>query len=529
MGSLSSPKRVLLLTNSEHGQANVFLATSYALLTLPDEDVEVHFASFPAIHKSVLSTYQYAKHDKPLARPIIFHTIPGIDMVSAWLRPEIALDRVNMNQARIGLIRAIRRMRLLLRVTLPWLGPEFVEIFSAIVEIITNVRPFIVAVDPAFSPALTALRYLDQGDQHPNSFRYVILSPNTIKDFAMPFQPRAQALWKYPCIGKAYPFPVPLLYIPWNIYLILFTIIVAAFLDSNRRSIQRHLALHTGRKGQVTTLNDLSLRPGRMHVKFLVANLPEIEFPLRVIPRHIIPCGPMIRPAKPLEEADPELSSWLSQGGMTVYVNLGTHVVFDEAGQRDMAQALKILLDVANGTLRRDTDTRLRGLKILWKVPGFGKDSQEESPIYSILGPDIESGDVRIVNWFQAEPTAILQSSNLVCAVHHGGANSFLETVCAGIPQVILPPWMDCYDFARRAEFLGIGRWGNRLASAASENSGKLCDTKELADGLIDVVLPPDLLPTPTDSLETLSSKMSALAAIIQRHPSDDISATNGS
>ncbi|KAK1775966.1 hypothetical protein QBC45DRAFT_453586 [Copromyces sp. CBS 386.78] len=528
MGSLSSPKRVLLLTNSEHGQANVFLAASYALLTLPDEDVEVHFASFSPIHKCVLSTYEHAKRDKPLARSIIFHTIPGIDMVSACLRPEIAADRANINKTRIGLIRAIRRMRLLLR-----LGPEFVEIFWAIVEIVTNVRPSIVAVDPAFSPALTALRYLNRSNRSPNSFKFIILSPNTIKDFAMPFQPHAQALWKYPCIGKAYPFPVPLLYIPWNIYLISFSIIVAAFLDINRRSIQQYLTLQTDEKTKVTTLNDLSLRPDKMRVKFLVANFPKIEFPLKFIPKRIIPCGPMIRPSKAVEAADPELAEWLKQGGKTVYINLGTHVLFDEAGQREMAREIKMLLDVAEGTVWRDTERRSKGLKVLWKVPGFVKqvdvesvkvggedggsegigegnggsghaagrenghrhgDGQQhhdrsESLIYSILGPDIESGTVRIVDWFQAEPTAILQSGDLVCAVHHGGANSFLETVCAGIPQVILPPWMDCYDFARRVEILGIGRWGNRLSSDSSQSSNKLCNAKELADVLIDVII----------------------------------------
>lgn len=485
MGSLSSPKRVLLLTNSEHGQANVFLAVSYALITLPDEDVEVHFASFSPIQKSVHSTYEHAKRDKPLARPIIFHTIKGIDMVSAWLRPEIGADRANINKARIGLFRAIGRMRLLLRVTLPWLGPEFVEIFKAIVEIVTSVQPSIVAVDPAFSPALTALRYLNnhskQSPKFNSFFKYIILSPNTIKDFAMPFQPRAEALWKYPCIGKAYPFPVPLLYIPWNVYLILFSILVAAFLDSNRRSIQQHLTLHTDKETKVTTLNDLSLRPDKMRVKFLVANLPQIEFPLKFIPKHIIPCGPMIRPSKPVEDADPELAGWLRQGGKTVYINLGTHVLFDEAGQREMARAIKVLLDVAEGTVWRDPERRFKGLKVLWKVPGFavkrgdgrsqevgGDDDDDsetgrigevngdgsdhapgsengqqqhgveqqhhdhdrsESPIYSILGPDIEAGTVRIVDWFQAEPAAILQSGDLVCAVHHGGANSFLETV----------------------------------------------------------------------------------------------------
>ncbi|KAH7630574.1 hypothetical protein B0T09DRAFT_398181 [Sordaria sp. MPI-SDFR-AT-0083] len=524
MGSLSAPKRVLLLTNSEHGQANVFLAAGYALLTLPDEDVEVHFASFTPIQKCVLSTYEHAKRNKPLARSIIFHAIPGIDMVSAWLRPEIAADRVNINNTRIGLVRAIRRMRLLLRVTLPWLGPEFIGIFWAIIEIIINVHPSIVAVDPAFSPALTALRYLNHSNRSPNMIKFIILSPNTIKDFAMPFQPDAQALWKYPCIGTAYPFPVPLLYIPWNIYLILFSIIVAVFLDSNRRSIQQHLTLNTDEKTKVTTLNDLSLSSAGMRVRFLVANLPEIEFPLKVIPKHIIPCGPMIRPSKPVKEADPELAGWLKRGGKTVYINLGTHLLFDEAGQREMARAIKMLLDVAEGTIWRDTERRLKGLKVLWKVPGFVKEAEEnggselgegqgrsghaagiknghqhgdeqqhhdrsESPIYSILGPDIESGTVRIVNWFQAEPTAILQSGDLVCAVHHGGANSFLETVCAGIPQIILPPWMDCYDFARRVEILGIGRWGNRSISDSSESSNKLCNARELANVLIDVII----------------------------------------
>lgn len=41
---------------------------------------------------------------------------------------------------------------------------------------------------------------------------------------------------------------------------------------------------------------------------------------------------------------------------------------------------------------------------------------------------------------------------------------------------------MDTYDFARRAEILGIGRWGN-------QGSGKLCEAKELGSVLVDVVV----------------------------------------
>jgi UDP:flavonoid glycosyltransferase YjiC (YdhE family) len=32
----------------------------------------------------------------------------------------------------------------------------------------------------------------------------------------------------------------------------------------------------------------------------------------------------------------------------------------------------------------------------------------------------------------------------------------------AGISQVLLPAWYDCYDYATRVEYLGIGIYGNK-------------------------------------------------------------------
>lgn len=52
----------------------------------------------------------------------------------------------------------------------------------------------------------------------------------------------------------------------------------------------------------------------------------------------------------------------------------------------------------------------------------------------------------------------------------------------AGIPQVVLPVWMDTFDFARRAELLGIGRWGNKVTHKGAWGG-------ELGNVLIEVLL----------------------------------------
>jgi hypothetical protein len=55
----------------------------------------------------------------------------------------------------------------------------------------------------------------------------------------------------------------------------------------------------------------------------------------------------------------------------------------------------------------------------------------------------------------------------------------------AGVPQVVLPVWMDTFDFARRVEFLGIGRWGNQQTGTSGGGG-------ELGNALIDVLLGPN-------------------------------------
>jgi UDP:flavonoid glycosyltransferase YjiC (YdhE family) len=55
----------------------------------------------------------------------------------------------------------------------------------------------------------------------------------------------------------------------------------------------------------------------------------------------------------------------------------------------------------------------------------------------------------------------------------------------AGVPQVLLPPWSDCYDFGNRVEMLGIGRWANKQAKPRWEQL-------ELANSINEVLFGPE-------------------------------------
>lgn len=153
-------------------------------------------------------------------------------------------------------------------------------------------------------------------------------------------------------------------------------------------------------------------------LKILLATRPEIDFPFDVLPEHMIPCGPIIRPSLPVEEADSELADWLSKKP-TVLVNLGTHASYNEQHAREMAGALDYLL--------KEAEKSEYSLQVLWKLNKRGG-FDPSGEMYTAFGPRW-SESVRVTAWLDVEPTSILESGHMVCSVNHGGANSFFEAV----------------------------------------------------------------------------------------------------
>ena len=89
-----------------------------------------------------------------------------------------------------GFINAFRVFNDLRLVLSPRSTEEYLEIYDRCVEIIEEVRPDLVVLEPLFAFGFDACKRLDQ--------KYVVVAPNALKDVALFEQPRLAMLWKFP-------------------------------------------------------------------------------------------------------------------------------------------------------------------------------------------------------------------------------------------------------------------------------------------------------------------------------------------
>jgi hypothetical protein len=285
---------------------------------------------------------------------------------------------------------------------------------------------------------------------------------------------------------------------PLNAWYIILAITLAVF-DTHRLETERVVKAETG--ADVIGLHNLGANPPP-NTKLLVANRKELEYPLRYIPEHIVPVGPMVLPVSPVAKDDPDLATWLDKGP-TLYINMGTHFQTSLVGVRAIMGALRFTLDAArhNG---------MDKLQVLWKLKGLDFTSPEDEAVKAVLGDELAKGSVRIVEWLAPQPLAVLEHPNVVAFMNHGGANSFLEGVVAGKPQVIVPAWMDCFDFANRVELLGNGIWANKTKIMRIV-------PQELGDALVEVLMGP--------SAEKMRAKAEELAKLSNKVPGREAAA----
>ena len=123
--------------------------------------------------------------------------------------------------------------------------------------------------------------------------------------------------------GSTLPYPIPWYLIPLNVFYAITMIYILIKGDARSKEANESFTAKTGAKlYQPFHTRSSASHDSNKVIKKLVANLPELEYPYTV-PDFVVPCGPIVRPAPPISESDPELTQWLARGP-TVYINLGT-------------------------------------------------------------------------------------------------------------------------------------------------------------------------------------------------------------
>lgn len=415
-------KKILFVTNAESGQANTILAMALEASTRPQ--LEAHVASFPILERRVTR----------LSPTVVFHPLDGVDMKEAmtaqgWVSGTFA------HRPRSGVFKAYgRNMALILTA---WEGDAYMRICDSIKKIITGLNPDVVVVDFFLNAGFDACYSLNR--------EFVLSSPNTILDVARGQQPWMGWLWRYPMFGTGIPFPIPWKDLPLNI------IAGIAFIWK---------VLTAPEVTKLTKCRNANGLPGRLPMEsaptrathIISPCVREVDFPL-VVPDNLGLYGPIVLDAAPIQVADPGLDQWLSKGE-TVLMCMGSHFKFSESQVKAILHGFLIAAP-------HDSNTQF-----LWKLPDK---AQFEDLIEDALKEPRNKDRFKIVDWLDADPTSIMKHPNVIAWVHHGGANSYLEGALVGIPQIILGQWYDLYEMAVRAEYLGIGIYGNKEVAPGIE------------------------------------------------------------
>ncbi|KAJ0362848.1 hypothetical protein COL154_006029 [Colletotrichum chrysophilum] len=190
---MSNPgkRKILIFSDCDFGQANVVLSTIYALVCA-DPNIEIHVASQPGMQGQLSRIIKQVSNDlgSAAAESIKTHDLVGLSHWEAMERPgnpnldSWACDPTIPNM--------VSMLSVLPGITLPWSAEEFVEIYRDVERVWGEVQPDVTVVENFFAPALTFCHNL-----RPKT-PWIVLAPNTIKEFALSAQPGLPSLWKYP-------------------------------------------------------------------------------------------------------------------------------------------------------------------------------------------------------------------------------------------------------------------------------------------------------------------------------------------
>ncbi|KAI3321746.1 glycosyltransferase family 1 protein [Xylariaceae sp. AK1471] len=436
---------VLFLTNSELGLSNVLVATADALLQQHPQ-VQVHFASFPLMGPRL----GWISEKRRSARSIVFHELPDLSFLTAMGKVGLTLTDIIHPPGLAGVSTICRDMPFYVS---PWSGEDHITLFQEAIGIIDEVDPALVVLDTFLRPAIDATRN--------RSRLHAFISPLTPLEIFPLEQPHGSWLWKYPVYvihlrygqmgnwhGLRYTISCPMGEATTE-HIINIRYFYAMLRMPHYIATQKYLQS----KGLTDPVSWFNMH--NADVPWFTQALPEASTPLDVIPPNVTYTGPIILSLSPAEEQSPVLTEWLARAP-TVLINLGGLFQWTEGHATVMVQAVV------------DTLLARSDLQVLWKFRKAPRDATGTTygdEFMAPLRPFLESGRIKMESWLEVEPTSLMETGHIVASVHHGGAGCYHEALRTGVAQIVLPQWLDHYNFAQLAEDVGVGVWGCREAS----------------------------------------------------------------
>jgi hypothetical protein len=179
-------KRVLFLTGSEFGQAQVSFAIIHELLG--HDDVEVHLASFGELRNRLAELEALASSHYGSEKTVEFHELAGPAMLKAFVLNQKEINALCHGP---GVKNAIKAYNFVPNIISAWDPPDYMTIFRSAVQTIRRVTPTYVVVDAQFSPSIEAAR-ISMPD------RCILVSPISLNQQIPVQQPWGAFFWKYP-------------------------------------------------------------------------------------------------------------------------------------------------------------------------------------------------------------------------------------------------------------------------------------------------------------------------------------------
>jgi hypothetical protein len=178
--------KILLFTNSEYGQCNVFLAVAFELLSRGS--ISVHMSSYSPLVPRIKELQNGGFGSYPDTSNVAFHLLSGPSMHEARLA-KFGIPSIDHKP---GLRYAPEVYETLAMLAKTKSGEEYVQGVREMKDVVKEVKPDVIVIAESFVQAMDACIVLGK--------EYIVMGPGTFREHASNLESLWTKMTKYPAL-----------------------------------------------------------------------------------------------------------------------------------------------------------------------------------------------------------------------------------------------------------------------------------------------------------------------------------------